>query len=75
MYVYLLGVDSENLSFLSAFAKLKKSTTSFVTSVCQSFRPCFRMEQLCYHWTDFYEIWYLCISQNCRKNYSFIKYL
>ena len=43
--------------FLGAFAKLRKATVSFVTSV----RPSVRMEQLGSHWTDFREIWYLSI--------------
>jgi hypothetical protein len=34
--LYLLGVDSENFSFLSAFAKLRKATISLVMSVCRS---------------------------------------
>jgi hypothetical protein len=36
----------------SAFAKLRKSATSFVMPAC----PSVRMEELCTHWTDFYEI-------------------
>ena len=43
------------LVFLGAFAKLRKVTISFIMPgllfVC--------MEQLCSHWIDFYEIWYL----------------
>ena len=39
-------------SFLGAFAKLRKTTISFVMSV----RPSYRMEQLGSHWTDFHEI-------------------
>jgi hypothetical protein len=38
-------------TFLSAFAKLRKATISFVMSVCQSVR----MQQLGNHWTDFDE--------------------
>jgi hypothetical protein len=37
---------------LGAFAKLRKATVSFVTSVCLSVR----MEQVGSHWTDFHEI-------------------
>ena len=42
-------------SFLGAFAKLRKTTISFVLSVCLSVR----MEQLVSQWTVFHEIWYL----------------
>ena len=38
-------------ALLGAFAKLRQATVSFVLS--------FRMEQLCSHWTDVHEIWYL----------------
>ena len=41
-------------------------TISFVMSVCASVY----MEQLRYHWTDFYEIWYLDIS---RKSFEKIE--
>jgi hypothetical protein len=37
---------------LGAFEKLRKATIIFVMSLCLSVR----MEQLCSHWTDFYEI-------------------
>jgi hypothetical protein len=40
-------------TFLGAFAKLRKAAVSFVTSAC--------MEQLCPHWMNFYEIWYLSV--------------
>ena len=43
--------------FLSAFAKLRKATVSFVFSVCSSVR----MEQLGFHWTDFDQILYLTV--------------
>jgi hypothetical protein len=44
-----------SLPFLGAFAKLRKATISFVTSV----RLPVLTEQLGPHWTDFYEILYL----------------
>jgi len=44
--------------FLGALAKLRKTTVSFVMSVCLSFRLSVRIE-LCSHWMDFHEIWYL----------------
>jgi len=44
----------QNFEFLVAFAKLRKATFSFVMSVCLSFRPFLRMEQLGSHWKDFY---------------------
>jgi hypothetical protein len=45
------------LSFFSAFAKLRKTTISFIMSV----RPPVRMEQIGSHWTNFHEFWYLSI--------------
>jgi hypothetical protein len=45
----------QRLSFLSAFAKLRKVTISFVLFV----RLSVGMQQLGSHWTDFHEIWYL----------------
>jgi hypothetical protein len=42
----------QNGELLVAFAKLGKSTISFVMSV----RPSVRMEQLGSHWRDFHEI-------------------
>jgi len=41
---------------LGAFAKLRKSTISFVMSVSLSVRPSIRMEQLGSHWSDFHDI-------------------
>jgi hypothetical protein len=46
--------------FLGAFAKLQKSTISFVISVS----PSARKEQLGSHWKDFHEILYMCIFLN-----------
>jgi hypothetical protein len=46
------------IEFLSAFAKLRKATISFVMSLRLSFRPSFCMRQLCSQWMDFHEIWY-----------------
>jgi len=40
---------------LGAFAKLRKASISLVMSVC--FSLC--MEQLDFHWTDFYDVWNL----------------
>jgi type I site-specific restriction-modification system R (restriction) subunit len=40
------------VSFLGAFAKLRKATNSFAMSASLSIR----MEQLDSHWTDFHEI-------------------
>jgi hypothetical protein len=48
---------------LDTFAKLRKTTISFVISVPLSIRPSARMEQLGSHWTDFHEIRYLGIFQ------------
>jgi hypothetical protein len=44
-----------NLQFLGAFAKLRKTTISFVMSV----RLSVRMKQLGSHWVDFDSIWSL----------------
>jgi hypothetical protein len=46
----------QNVEFLGAFAELRKATINFVMSVRLSVRPSIRMEQLCSHWADFYEI-------------------
>jgi hypothetical protein len=56
-------------SFIGTLGKLRKAAISHVISVrlsvgrsvCLPVRPSFRMEQLDSCWTDFYEIWYLCI--------------
>ena len=45
--------------FLGDFAKLRKVTISFVMSARLSVRQYVRMEQLCFYWMDFHEIWYL----------------
>jgi hypothetical protein len=50
------------LSFIRRF-HMWKVTISFVMSVC----PSVRMEQLDSHWTDFQEIWYLCIFRKPVK--------
>ena len=44
--------QSPNCEKLGAFRKLRKTTISFVMSVC----PYVRMEQLDSHWTDFHDI-------------------
>jgi hypothetical protein len=49
------------LSFLGAFAKLRKATINFVISFCPAVCPSARMEQLDSHWTDCHEILYLSI--------------
>ena len=43
------------VTFLGAFAKLRKTTICFVISA----RVSVRIEQLGYHWTDFHETCYL----------------
>ena len=48
---------------LGAFAKLPKSTISFVMSV----RPSVHMEQLCSQWKNFHEIWYFKIFRKFIK--------
>jgi len=48
--------------FLGAFANLRKTTISIFLSYCMFVR----MEQLCSHWRDFHEIWYL----NIFRRYS-----
>jgi len=50
---------------LGTFAKLRKVSVSFITSV--------RMEQLSSHWMDFHEIWYWNILQKPTQSSSFIK--
>ena len=67
---YFQAVSTDYI--LGALAKLRKSTTSFVMSVCLSVLPSFRMEQLRSHWMDFYEIWYLRIFRKiCREKFIF----
>jgi hypothetical protein len=56
-------VSSFRDSFLGAFAKLRKTASSFVVSV----RPSVRMEQLGSHWTDFHEKWHLSIFENLSR--------
>jgi hypothetical protein len=46
----------EHVSFLGAFAKLRKATISFVMSDCLPVCPSVRMEQLGSQQTDFDEI-------------------
>ena len=58
--------SSYSKAILGAFAKLLRViTVSFVMSVCTSVRPSvclsFHMEQLAFHCTDFYGIYYLSI--------------
>jgi hypothetical protein len=48
----LIFSPPKKAQFLGSFAKLRKATITFVMSVC----PAVRMEQLCSHWKDFYEI-------------------
>jgi hypothetical protein len=43
---------------LRAFPKSRKSTVSFITSVCPSVCLSVRMEQLGSLWKGFYDIWY-----------------
>jgi hypothetical protein len=57
----------EILSFLVAFAKLRKATISFIMTACLSTRPSFRMKQLGAHWTDFHEFLYLNISRKSAE--------
>jgi len=47
---------------------LRKAAISFVMPVPLSARPSVRMEQLCSHWTDFNNIWYLSIFGNSGGN-------
>jgi hypothetical protein len=51
------NTDCKILTFLGAFAKLRKVTINFV--MCA--RLSVLMEHLASHWTDFREIWYLII--------------
>jgi hypothetical protein len=58
------------LSFLGAFAKLRKATISFVVSVS----PSVCTEQFGCHWTDYHEIWYLSIVwKYVDNNSNFVK--
>ena len=48
------------VSFIGAFVNLRRATILFNMSVHASVCPSVRMKQLGSHWTDFYEICYLC---------------
>ena len=56
LFFYHISLMAIPMVFLGAFAKLRKSTISFVMSV--------RMEKLGSQWTDFHEILYLIIFRN-----------
>jgi len=60
---------NQTLSFLGAFANLRKATIRFVISLLPC--PSVRTEQLDSDWTDFYEIWYLNIFENLSKIFKF----
>jgi len=54
------------ISILGAFAKLRRTSISFIVSV----RPSVGMEQLGNRWTNCHEIWYLIFffPKLCREN-------
>ena len=52
----------------------KRVLESSCLSVCPFVRPSVRMQQLGFHWTDFYKIWYLKISlKSAEKNHVSIQ--
>jgi hypothetical protein len=51
---------------LGTLAKFRKTTTSYVMSLCLSVR----MKQVGSHWTDFKEIWFLNIFRKCVDKIS-----
>jgi len=57
--IHFTIIISNQSRFLGAFAKLRKTTSSFVMFVFRSIR----MEQLCSHRTDFHEKWIFSIFQ------------
>jgi hypothetical protein len=57
LHLYIPSCSSVIKTFLVAFAKFRKATSSFVVSVL----PSVRREQLCSHWTNLHEIRYLMI--------------
>jgi len=59
-YIYDISHLRVN-GFLGPFAKLRKTTISFVMSVCSSIRPAAHMQQLSSHWMDIHKILYLSI--------------
>ena len=63
-------ISTDDLSFIGAFAKLRKAIISCAMSVRPSVRPSARLEQLGSHCTDFHEIWYLSIFQNYVENFQ-----
>ena len=54
-----ISFASHNFALVRRFRKNCEKVL-FVTFVL----PCVRVEQLCFHWTDFHEIWYLAIFSN-----------
>jgi hypothetical protein len=67
MYIkfFELQRDFTNIfSFVCAYVKLWKATTSFVMFVRPYVRLSVRLEQIGCHCTDFHEIWYLSIFLN-----------
>jgi len=58
---------------LGAFEKLRKASISFVMYVYVCFSVC--MEELDFHWTDFYDIWNLSIfRKSVEKIHVSLKY-
>ena len=58
----LQTVWSITTALFGDFAKIAKKR--LLASSCLSVRPYVRVEQLCSHWRDFHEIWYLNILRN-----------
>jgi len=61
-------------NFVSAFAKLRRGTISFIMFVCLSVCSSVRMQQLASHWTDFHETWYLRIFRKSVQKIQVEKY-
>ena len=59
-----------NRLFLGAVAKLRKATISFIMCV----RLSLHMEQLCSHWKDFHDIWYVYFSNQIYQSKSSYHY-
>jgi len=58
------GVNRGGCGFWEAFAKLRKATVS-LSYLSPSVGPSVRMEQLDFHWADFFKIWCMSICRKC----------
>ena len=66
--MHFYGFQKHNGSwFLDVFSRSQKFTISFIVSVCLSICLSVHIQQLCFHWICFHEIWYMNISWTSVK--------